>query len=197
MCKQPDEDIPVLTLKGPADTTIFLNTKFLDPKAEAIDATEGDISDRIAVKSSLNVNKVGEYKIYYSVTDKAGNYQSISRIVKVINQISAKNYPGEYQTMDARLIPAVDTVFYVTSITDAADSNNCIFFKNITNDTNIRIRALVTDKMITIKPQTYNKIKYFGDGSVDENKKFQLHFYLHHEQDSSKNTEHKAFLTPQ
>lgn len=197
MCKEPDEDIPTITLNGPADTTIFLNTGFIDPKATAKDETEGDISDRIAVKSSLNVNKTGIYSLYYSISDKAGNYSSISRIVRVVNQISAKNYPGNYQTKDIAIVPALDTIFYTTTISDATDSNNSIYFKNINNDTTIRIRAFVLDNKITIKPQTYNNIKYFGDGNVDENKIFQLHYFIHHTQDSSKNSEHQTWLTPQ
>lgn len=74
---------PVISLIGDSPMTIGLNVKFKDPGATATDNVDGDLKKKIKVTGEVDTTKEGEYKLTYSVSDKAGNKSSISRIVKV------------------------------------------------------------------------------------------------------------------
>ena len=50
----------------------------------ASDKEDGDLTDKITVEGNVNFNKIGEYEITYSVSDKHGQKTSKTVIVKVI-----------------------------------------------------------------------------------------------------------------
>lgn len=81
-----DNISPEITLKGKKELTIYLNTKYSDDGVSAIDNYDGDISDKVEVKSNVNPNEVGEYEVTYFVKDSSGNEAQTKRIVKVIKR---------------------------------------------------------------------------------------------------------------
>ena len=74
---------PVISLIGDSPMTIGLNVKFKDPGATANDNIDGDLTKKIKVTGEVDITKEGEYKLVYSVSDKAGNKASKTRVVKV------------------------------------------------------------------------------------------------------------------
>ncbi|MED4285374.1 DUF5011 domain-containing protein [Priestia megaterium] len=67
---------------------IPVNSKF-DPKAgvTARDNLDGDVTKDIKVSGDLNIHKVGWYTLTYSVSDKAGNTETVSIKVNVFDDI--------------------------------------------------------------------------------------------------------------
>ena len=64
---------PVLTLLGNAVVTIEAGDVYLDSGAEALDAVDGDVTDRIVVKLPENLTKPGSYVVTYNVSDLSDN----------------------------------------------------------------------------------------------------------------------------
>lgn len=74
---------PVISIIGTSPMTVGLNSKFKDPGATANDNIDGDLTKKIKVTGEVDITKEGEYKLVYSVSDKAGNKASKTRVVKV------------------------------------------------------------------------------------------------------------------
>ena len=57
----------------------------LNQEYTAIDAEDGDITDRVEVTGNVNFNKTGKYQITYKVTDNDGNEVVKTRTIAVVN----------------------------------------------------------------------------------------------------------------
>lgn len=70
---------------GASDQTIDKGTKFV-PLAgiTATDKEDGDLTDSIKVETNVNYNVVGTYTVTYTVYDSAGNKDSVTITVKVV-----------------------------------------------------------------------------------------------------------------
>ena len=79
-----DTTPPVLTLKGSQTMQISQGDKFVEPGFSAIDDVDGDITHKIAVTGTVNINVPGVYTLEYRVSDAAGNASSATRVVEVI-----------------------------------------------------------------------------------------------------------------
>ena len=84
--KVVDTEIPKITLKGKSDITVYLGSKYDDPGASATDNYDGDISDKIEVKSNVKTDEEGTYVVDYKVSDTSGNETTAQRSVKVIKR---------------------------------------------------------------------------------------------------------------
>ncbi|MBI2410207.1 DUF5011 domain-containing protein [Candidatus Kaiserbacteria bacterium] len=87
----PDSDSqpPIVTLNGEAAMQISEGQTFTDPGATATDETDGDLTAKIATSGSADTATAGSYTLTYSATDAAGNTGSVSRLVTVIEPLSA------------------------------------------------------------------------------------------------------------
>ncbi len=74
---------PKLTLLGDQNITLTLGDKFQDPGAVAEDQEDGNLTDQITVTSDLNLSKIGEYTIQYSVIDSDKQKAHAERIVNI------------------------------------------------------------------------------------------------------------------
>ncbi|WP_050632263.1 immunoglobulin-like domain-containing protein [Bacillus andreraoultii] len=75
-------------LSGVTDVTINFGDKFNPIEGiSATDNNDGDLTKEIQVSGAVNVNKAGTYKLTYSVSDKARNKATVTRIVTVIDYI--------------------------------------------------------------------------------------------------------------
>ena len=83
---QTEEDTikPVITLFGSDTVKTSLGKKYKDKGATAKDNIDGDITDKIKVTNNVDTSKEGEYKVIYSVKDKAGNEATKERTVIVV-----------------------------------------------------------------------------------------------------------------
>lgn len=79
-----DKDIVNPTITLPKNNEIPLGTEFnpLDG-VTASDDRDGDLTSKIVVTGNVDASKEGEYTIIYTVTDKAGNTEVVSRIITV------------------------------------------------------------------------------------------------------------------
>jgi len=81
---QEDTVAPELRLLGERVMNIVVGAPFTDPGVEAIDDVDGNITDRVRVRGSVDTQKPGRYKLIYTVKDRAKNRSRIKRIVKVL-----------------------------------------------------------------------------------------------------------------
>lgn len=105
--KQKDTEKPVITIIGEKEITIEKGSEYKDEGAKATDNVDGDITSKIKTSNKVDSNKAGEYKITYTVSDKAGNIAEEVRVVKVIETITTtekktttttKKSGGSYRT---------------------------------------------------------------------------------------------------
>lgn len=81
-----DLDAPVITLLGHDTIKLTLGEIYTESGATATDAIDGDLSGDIVISNEVNTTKPGQYSVFYSVTDKAGNNATAIRIV-IISEI--------------------------------------------------------------------------------------------------------------
>lgn len=62
---------PHVTLSGASSITILLGSTFVDPGASCVD--DVDVSCIVTTSGSVNTNQIGNYLLYYSAIDIAGN----------------------------------------------------------------------------------------------------------------------------
>ncbi|MCL1809949.1 MAG: DUF5011 domain-containing protein [Clostridiales bacterium] len=79
-----DTTAPVLTLAGSLVMEIKQGEKFTEPGYTAIDDTDGNITNKVVVTGTVNVNTPGVYRLEYSVSDAAGNKAAAVRVVEVV-----------------------------------------------------------------------------------------------------------------
>lgn len=75
---------PDITLKGPADITLNLNSKYVEYGAVANDHFDGDLSPKVIKKGSVDTAHGGTYLVKYTVTDSKGAESTKVRAVTVL-----------------------------------------------------------------------------------------------------------------
>lgn len=79
-----DFEAPKIHLIGQDPFMVKINTSFTDPGAFAVDNVDDTISfSEFTVSDNVDVSKVGNYTVNYSVSDEAGNEAKTTRSVKV------------------------------------------------------------------------------------------------------------------
>ena len=74
-----DTRAPVITLRGSNPYSIYINTTYSDPGAYT------NTGETVSINSSqVNTRKYGNYTVYYSATDAAGNTGTKTRTVSVV-----------------------------------------------------------------------------------------------------------------
>ncbi len=81
-----DEEAPVIQLKGSQTIYVDYKGKYKEPGYEAIDNCDGDLTNQVSISGSVNVNKLGTYKLTYAVTDTSGKKAEVQRTVIVSNR---------------------------------------------------------------------------------------------------------------
>ncbi len=95
-----DDVIPDIKLKGSSEENIYLGQTYVDDGYEAIDVCDGDITNKVQIKGSVDTSKLGEYELIYSVTDVAGNTAEVSRKVRVQQRPTTSGNGIIYLTFD-------------------------------------------------------------------------------------------------
>jgi hypothetical protein len=85
-----DTQKPFIVVKGANPIYSELDKEYHDPGANAFDITATgdtiDITNQMKVTDNINIHKRGTYKVYYNVSDEAGN-QADEKIRNVIIEI--------------------------------------------------------------------------------------------------------------
>lgn len=95
---QPDTEKPVIS--GASDVTLEYGAAF-DPKAgvTASDTKDGDLTSKIVISGDTVNTKVAKtYTVIYTVTDAAGNVQTVNRKVTVKAKDSGNQNTGDNQS---------------------------------------------------------------------------------------------------
>jgi prepilin-type N-terminal cleavage/methylation domain-containing protein len=78
---------PAITLIGDNYIEHRVGRNYTDLGVLAMDSTDGNITDKVIITGSVNIDQLGTYNITYSVTNSLGNSSNISRTVKVVDPI--------------------------------------------------------------------------------------------------------------
>lgn len=62
----------IIYLNGDKNTTLKVGDTFTDPGYKAIDAIDGDLTDKVTKSGNVNTSQKGTYKIIYSVVNSKG-----------------------------------------------------------------------------------------------------------------------------
>nr|WP_321027062.1 NPCBM/NEW2 domain-containing protein [Clostridium neonatale] len=94
----------------------------LNEKYSAIDAEDGDITDKVQVTGKVNFNKTGKYPITYTVIDNDGNEVVKTRTIAVVNMNDYK-YLTDYDWTSTKYS-------YATPKKDISNGNNTLRLTN-------------------------------------------------------------------
>lgn len=78
-----DKEAPKIKLNGPSTINLKLNETYSEQGATAEDKIDGDLTDKIEVKGTVNTSKAGTYTITYTVKDSNDNVAKVTRKVVV------------------------------------------------------------------------------------------------------------------
>ena len=84
-----DTTPPVIALVGEAIVRVEVGSNYEEQGATAKDSVDGDLTSQIKVTGEVDVNKLGDYELKYSVSDAAGN-KSVELTRRVIVETSIK-----------------------------------------------------------------------------------------------------------
>ena len=85
----PDTTPPQISLQGSNPLYIEQGSAYIEAGATAQDDRDGDISARITITGSVNVNATGTYNLRYNVSDNAGNAASTITRSVIVQDTSA------------------------------------------------------------------------------------------------------------
>ncbi|RUM66817.1 MAG: hypothetical protein DSZ06_02625, partial [Sulfurospirillum sp.] len=79
---------PDLTLIGSNPQIVRIHQKYEEYGAKAVDDKDGNITEKIIIDSSeVNISKVGDYNVTYTVSDSSNNSSILHRIVRVVDTL--------------------------------------------------------------------------------------------------------------
>lgn len=86
--KVRDDKKPTITLKKGSPLKVQYGSNYKEPGYIAKDNYDGSINSRVKIKGNVDTNKLGKYKLYYTVSDSSGNKTTKIRVVKVVDEVS-------------------------------------------------------------------------------------------------------------
>lgn len=91
---------PVMTLIQDAHMIVFQNEEYEEPGVEIFDNSKEDLNDRLQIHHRIDPSVIGEYKVHYQVSDRAGNSSEIERIVEVVENPLMMDLHYHYDELD-------------------------------------------------------------------------------------------------
>ena len=80
-----DTKKPNLTINSNREIDYYIGNEFEYPTYAALDEYDGDITNRVKVKTNLDITKEGKYEINYSVKDSSKN-EATEKIIVMVNE---------------------------------------------------------------------------------------------------------------
>jgi len=126
---------PVIILLGSASVFVELGTDYTDAGATASDGIGGNITSSILKTGTVDNNTVGDYPLFYNVSDSEGNAATqVTRTVTVVNySVPVITLLGDALLSIERSASYVDAGATATDNTDGSITNHI----NIVNPVNI------------------------------------------------------------
>lgn len=174
-CQPKDDVAPIITLTGDTLVNHPLNQAYTDAGATAQDETDGNISSSIFVNNPVDVNRIGEYLITYSVVDQGGNEAlEKHRRVKVYNQ--AEDFEGKYSILEHEAPPGSGMCDSLSYIRVDSNFNWRIVFTGFACNPEYEIVADIYDTLIVMPFQFVNDstqtLSVQGSGSISDSSMF-------------------------
>ena len=175
-CSKDDTEAPLITLIGDNPFEIDMFDTYTDPGATAEDNEDGNISSSITVDASDVDNTLpGDYEVYYSVSDAAGNTGTATRGVHVHATPAAM--ADSYNVFDTCGTGAAAQAFSYTQTVTAVNGTTFGYnkFADYSGNTGI-VSTIDEEGVITLASQTALDIgtslddhRFSGTGSVTAN----------------------------
>lgn len=137
-----DKISPQIKLKGDEEVSVMLGGKYYEDGYEVIDNYDTDLVGKVEVNGNVDTNKVGEYKIEYSVVDSSGNEgNAIRKVIVLEPKITLADISGNRISFNS-----YDVTKYTNTIV-----------KNMWTATGIYYEGYVEDKANIYKIKLKNK----------------------------------------
>lgn len=94
-----DKEAPKIELKGKKINVIYTGEEYSEEGYNALDNSDGDITEKVTIDKKYDNSKVGTYYITYKVTDNSGNSAEEKREILVRKKSSSSLDCGEPGTI--------------------------------------------------------------------------------------------------
>ncbi|MFW5960687.1 MAG: DUF5011 domain-containing protein, partial [Chitinivibrionales bacterium] len=171
----PDNEPPVITLKGDNPYTLSIGDVYTDPGYSASDNVDGNLTSDVSVDHDIDMGSAGEYTVTYSVSDAAGNSSSETRSVIVVDNSVPPHRIGEMSVYALRTDGETpDTSFNHTRVYEY-DQHGYMTKEKILNQSGGQIGHFD----VTYDPgtRTYTKKHYNATGDYDKYEKVVIDEY--------------------
>ncbi len=138
---------PTISIIGSSIVNINVEEPYKDMGATASDLLDGDLTNKIIVSGTVNVNIPGNYNITYEVTNSIGKTTTVIREVKVIDNIPpvivfgtngnstyARNYNTKITVNDIHSLVNKNSLKYLWSTTTTTPSESSFTNKFTSGD---------------------------------------------------------------
>ena len=173
------DNSPILNLKGSEVIYLYKGSNYKDPGYIASDECDGDITNKVNIEGNVNTNRIGTYKITYSVINSNNKETRKERKVVILERKNIGSNIGNgkiYLTFDDG--PSTTITSKLLDILKEENVKATFFVTNKSNTLNYLIKREY-DEGHTVGLHTashdYKKIyssseSYFNDLNIIENK---------------------------
>ena len=138
-----DSTSPIITLKGDNPISIIHGQDYIDAGATAVDNVDGTVP--VEVDNPVDTNTIGTYIIKYTAIDSAENLSTLTRTVKVEEELAHVDLPPEESNHEVTIIGSNKKYNSISKAIDAASSGDKILIGN-----GVYNESLVINKDISI-----------------------------------------------
>ncbi len=95
---------PIIAINGENPMKLEMGDVYEEQGASAKDELDGDLTAKVEVTGNINTNKIGQYKIVYTVINNSGNTITEERIVNVVESTGLKDMTSQNNITEDKLI---------------------------------------------------------------------------------------------
>lgn len=113
-----DKEKPIIKFDS-EEVTSYLGEEYKDSGVTASDNYDGDLTKKIVTKHNIDINKLGDYEVTYTVKDSSGNEAKASRKVKIVEKPKMLSENGGIAVLNYHF-------FYDDAIGESCNEGNCL-----------------------------------------------------------------------
>lgn len=98
--KEIEKLYPTISLIGDKEIVLDEGAIYIEKGAVATDEIDKNITNKISVTNNIDVNKIGDYEVIYTITNSSGYSNSTTRKVKIISKNSTTVLKLELNTSE-------------------------------------------------------------------------------------------------
>ena len=129
-----DVAAPVVELIGGEVLQIIAGSTFMEPGYSAMDDVDGDLTSQVVIKGKVDAGKPGNYSIFYSVQDMAGNNSALVKRTVIVSPSVTDNIPPKLVLFGSETIYHVVNEPYFEPGYEAIDSNDGVITSKVQID---------------------------------------------------------------